>query len=201
MPQQSVSHSEILCNPMHNELTNLLPLERRRVFTRDYFLRLGVVGVVLVTILVCAAALLLVPTYVFLTQSTSAKEARLVAMDASLSSSNESTLSTRLAALTAGATVLTTLADTTSASSIMREVLAVPRPGISLSDFTYTPGAPKASGTLVVSGTAATRDALRNYQLALQSSPFVLSAALPVSAYAKDTGITFSITVALAPSL
>jgi hypothetical protein len=57
----------------------------------------------------------------------------------------------------------------------------------------------KAPGTLSVSGIAVTRGALRAYQLALQSAPFAVAANLPVSAYAKDTDIAFTITVTLTP--
>jgi len=52
---------------------------------------------------------------------------------------------------------------------------------------------------LSVSGTAANREALRTYQLALQGAPFTLTAALPVSAYAKDSDIAFTITITLSP--
>ena len=184
---------------MYNELTNLLPSERQKALSRDYFFRLGVVSVVLMSILVLAAAVLLVPTYVFLVKSISAKETRLATIESVLSSADEATLSTRLTALTNDATILMALADAPSASVVVRSVLAVSRLGVTLSSFTYTPAAGKTPGTLLVSGIAATRDSLRSYQLALQSAPFTLSAALPVSAYAKDSGITFTVTVILAP--
>lgn len=184
---------------MYNELTNLLPPERQRALTRDYFLRLGVVGAVLVNILILASAVMLIPTYVFLAKSAGAKEMRLAAIESTLSSSNEKEISARLAALTADAAILTALSSTPSASSILRTVLDVSRPGITLSGFAYTPAVKKKSRTLLISGTAATRDALRNYQLALQGAPSILSATLPVSAYAKDTDIEFSISTTLAP--
>ena len=184
---------------MYNELTNLLPPERQSVLTRDYFLRLGVVGIVLLNLLTLIAAILLVPTYVFLMQSTSAKAARLAAVESALSSSNETALSASLTALTNDATVLAALASAPSASAILRGVFAVSRPGITLSDLIYTPAAGEVPGTINVSGTAATRDALRSYQLALQGAPSVLSATLPVSAYANDTNIAFTITVTLSP--
>lgn len=185
---------------MHNELTNLLPLERQRALTREYFLRLSIVGVVLLTLLALIAAALLLPTYVYLSKSMGAEEARLAAIESALSATNGASLSERLSALTKNAALLTALSDAPSASGIVRTALAVPRPGIKLSGLIYTPSAAKAAGgTLAVSGIAATRDALRNYQLALQGSPFVLTAALPVSAYAKDSDITFAITITLAP--
>ena len=160
---------------------------------------MGVVGIVLISALMLVATMLLVPAYVLLTKSTSAKEARLTSMEAALSSEDEKELSARLAALTQDTATLAALRDAPSASGIMRSVLAVARPGVTLSGFVYTPTADKTLGTLAISGTATTRDGLRNYQLALQNAPFARFATLPISAYAKDTDIAFTITITLAP--
>ena len=109
-------------------------------------------------------------------------------------------LSVRLSALKSNVGALAALARAPSASAIARSALAIPRPGIALSGFEYAPRTADArQGTLIVSGIAATRDALRNYQLALERAPFARSASLPVSTYAKDSNIAFAITVTLAP--
>lgn len=187
-------------NPlMHSELTNLLPLKRQKALTRDYFLRLSVVGAALLGILTIISGVLLLPTYVYLAENAHAKEARLANIQSTLSIADEATLSARLAALTSDATTLTALANAPSASGLIRAALAVPRPGVRLSGFAYTPVISKVPGTLAVSGTAVTRDALRKYQLALQGAPFALSATLPVSAYAQDADIAFTITITLVP--
>lgn len=184
---------------MRSELTNLLPLERRRALRRSYFLRLGVVTLLFTSVLTLAAASLLLPTYVFLVNSYHAKEARLANIESTLSSSDETALSVQLAALSNDAATLTALENAPSASAIIRAALATPRPGVILSDISYTPAAGTTLGTLALSGTAASRDTLRSYQLALQSASFARSADLPVSDYAKDTDIAFTITVTLAP--
>ena len=184
---------------MRNELTNLLSPERQRALARNYFLRLGVVFVVFLTLLTLVSAVLLVPTYVYLAESVSAKETRLATIESAFSSASEKDLSTRLAALSSDVAILTALSDAPSVSKIISSVLAISRPGITLSSFTYAPAGGKTTGTLIISGTAMTRDALRNYQLALQGAPFAVSATLPVSAYAEDTDIAFTITVTLAP--
>lgn len=184
---------------MHNNLTNLLPLERRRSLARDYFLRLGVIISTFLTMIILVAGILLIPTYVFLAASSSAKEARLADIKSKLSSADEAMLSVRLAALANSVATLTTLESAPSASAVFRTMLAVSRPGITLSDFVYKPAVLKTPGTLVLSGTSATRDALRNYQLALEKVPSILSANLPISAYAKDVDISFAISVTLAP--
>jgi hypothetical protein len=184
---------------MPNELTNLLPADRRHSLHRDYVLRLGVVAALLASTLTVIAGVLLIPTYIFLSNSARTKEDRLATIEASLSSVSEKTLSDRLAALSADAATLTALPDAHSASAVMRTFLTIPHQGISLSSFVYTPAVGTTHGTLAVSGTATTRDTLRNYQLALQQAPFATSADLPVSAYALDTDIPFTITITLAP--
>ncbi|MDD2657156.1 MAG: hypothetical protein PHD04_00640 [Candidatus Pacebacteria bacterium] len=184
---------------MTDDLTNLLPSERRAALSRDYLVRLSVVASVFVAVLVLVAIVLLIPTYVFLRESSRAKTERLATIEATFSSSDEASLSTRLTTLSQNAATLTALAEAPSASGIIRSVLAVARPGISLSSLAYTPRALSAPSTLAVSGVARTRDTLRTYQLALQRSPLARSADLPVSAYAKDSDITFTITITLAP--
>lgn len=184
---------------MRDDLINLLPPERQRTLSKEYFLRLGVVVIIFVTVLALAAALLLLPTYVLLAASARAKQAHLATIEASFFSTEGTALSVRLAALSASAATLAALARAPSGSAVIRTALAVPRPGIVLSDFSYTPAEGTARGMLVISGTALTRDALRGYQLALSSAPFAESAHLPVSAYAKDSNIGFAITITLRP--
>lgn len=184
---------------MNNELTNLLPQERRRALSRDYLLRASVVTAVLATVLFLSSAVLLIPTYVFLRGNANAKMADTVRIESVLSSSDETALSERLAILSANAASLTALSNARSISAIIRDILSIPRPGITLLSLSFAPSRDKNSGTIIVSGLSATRDSLRSYQLALQDAPFALSAVLPVSAYAKDSNIAFTITVTLSP--
>lgn len=184
---------------MHNELTNLLPPERQRAVARGYFLRFGVVIAWFVAALATAATVLLIPTYVFLITSVQAKQNYLNSVESGVSPSEVSSLSGRLASFSAEVGSLTALSKAPSASGLLRQALALPRPGITLSTFTYAPAASGKPATLIIAGTAATRDALRNYQLAVQNASFAQTASLPVSAYAKDSNIGFSITITLAP--
>lgn len=184
---------------MNNELTNLLPQERQKLLSRDYILRAGAAASVLATILVLSSAVLLVPTYVFLSGNADAKKAELARIESALSSSEEAALSERLAVLSANAASLASLSNARAVSALIREILSIPRPGISLSSISTAPSGENGSETVIISGTSATRDSLRGYQLALEGAPFARSASLPVSAYAKDRDIAFTITVTLAP--
>lgn len=184
---------------MNSELTNLLPTERLQALSRDHILRISVVAIVFVVVLTAASALLLLPTYVFLAKSSAAKEKYLASIESLFSSADEKALSARLTSLSDNAIILSKLGNAQSASAIIREALEVPRPGITISGLSYTPEVGESRSTLIISGKATTRDTLRNYQLALQDAPFADSVVLPVSSYAKDTDIPFTITVTLAP--
>lgn len=184
---------------MSSELTNLLPQERQGRIVREYCLHFGVVATLVLSLLVCVAGVLLFPTYVLLSANETAKEMRLANITSKLSSADEVTLSSRLAILSSNANALVSLSDRPSASLLVHTVLAVPRPGILLTGLSHTVATAKTPGTLTLSGTAATRDALRSYQLALQKAPFARSAELPVSVYAKDANIPFTVTLSLRP--
>lgn len=184
---------------MHNELTNLLPIERQRALGREYVIRVLVIAVVFANLLILATAVLLLPTYALLTDSARTKKEHLANIESTFASTNEAAISARLTALSDKAAILTTLAQSPSASRTVQSVLEVPRPGVTLSMFSYVPKSDDGTRALQISGVAKTRDALRSYQLALSGASFVQSANLPVSAYAKDSDIGFTIAITLAP--
>jgi len=184
---------------MNDNLTNLLPPDRQQALSREYRTRLGIVAVMLLITLAVAAGLLLLPTYVLLAQSAEAKQTNLANVESVLSSADEKALAAHLVSLSSDAAALIALGKAPSVSATMRAALAIPRPGITLSAFSYTPATSKTRGTFAISGTATTRDALRSYQLAIQGAPFSAAADLPVSAYAKDADIAFTVTVTLTP--
>ncbi len=177
---------------------NLLPPERLHALVSSYYARLAVVGLGLFVVVLLAAAALLSPSYVYLRETLAIKEA-LLGQSGGEDAGEESLLAARTAALTQRARILTNVVQGRSASSLLREVLAAPRSGVTLVGLNYTSATDNKPGTLLLSGTALSRDQLRNYQLALMGMPFAASVDLPVNAYAKDTNIPFSMTVALKP--
>lgn len=178
---------------------NLLPDDRRVAVRKSYVVRVVTVALWLIVILIVIGGLLLTPTYIFLSGTLNAKENRLAAIQSTLSSSADANLSKRLTDLSTSAVNLITITKSDNVSSLMRSVLAVPHPDISLTNFTYAPVAGKNPATLTIGGVSDTRDALRSYQLALSSASFAKDANLPVSTYAKETDLPFIITITLAP--
>lgn len=184
---------------MHNEFTDLLPQERQRAFKRDYYIRLSVVITVMISTLVLVAGVLLLPSYVFLSKSENTKKSNLASAQSTVSSVDEKNLSARLSELSSNIATLAAFGDTPSASDTIRDILNVTRSGVILSGLVYTSADGKKPRSLVVSGTAVTREALRSYQTMLQKSSIVRLADLPVSVYAKDSDISFNITLTLKP--
>lgn len=181
---------------MSHKLINLLPEDRIRAFRRDYFLHLAVAGILLLTLITVIHGILLFPSYLSLAQKRDAKAMELAKLNAGLEGSKQEEVSARLAALKGDATYLARLDKTPSASAAVRAVLAAPRAGIKITSISITPSVTGAAdGKMAVSGIAATREALRAYDLALAGLPFVSNADLPINAYAEESNIGFSITL------
>ena len=179
---------------MSTDALNLLPLERQRLLVRRYRFRLAIVGTVLCTLLVAIAGAMLFPGIWYLqgieTSSGSIGER-------AVTSSDSVQTEARVVALRSGLDALRASASARSATRLGVDVLSVPRPGVRLSMFSYTEAVGSAPSVLVVSGIATTRETLHAYELALRVASFAAKVELPVSSYAKETMIPFTLTVTL----
>ncbi len=156
-------------------------------------MRLATLACILLTLLVIAHAAMLVPAYLYLNDRVALAASRLSELDAALASSGEGELSSRLANVRNDVVRLGTVYGAPSSAAAFKAVLEVPSNGVVIGGFTFR--APEPDGTMTVTGTAATRESLRQYALALSSLPFAKSADLPLSAYAKERDIPFAITL------
>jgi len=183
---------------MTDETINILPEKRRQQEAQAYFVRLGILFLVLVTAITIIAGILLLPTYAYVTQNLRAKQEYAASL-APNEATNTPDISARINVLARKVAVLTPLASNTSASKAVRMLLAVPRPGVTLQNINFTLGAGAKPSVLLVSGIASTRSGLQAYQQALEQAPFVRAAEVPVSVFAKDAQVPFTITVTLTP--
>lgn len=174
-------------------LTNLLPAERQRAHARIYLLRLGTITMLFFAGLGVAAGVLLLPTYVHLSNQVEVKAAALESLSAGITTAEEEQLTRELALLAQNAQLLTKYGEEARAVDYVRAALAVGRPGVVLRGVRYATQGP----TLTLRGVATTREALREYQRALQQEQFIESAELPVSTYAKESDLPFTITLTL----
>lgn len=179
---------------MSRELTNLLPLEKRRAFTREYFIRLATVGVLLLAVAALMGTAMLVPSYLAFTNELKEKEADVARLTALLESAQEKEVGERLTRLAAEAEHLKRLETAPSATGMVRAVLDVPDEGVQVAHIAYTPSR-EGKHQMTVSGSAATRSALQRYEQALGALPFVGSTDLPIGTYAKEADLEFIITL------
>jgi hypothetical protein len=182
---------------MHPEHFNLLPPERRQWIRREYFHHLATVAFFMATMLVALHGALLVPTYQFLDKQVATRTKSLADLNDDLASSDEQALAMRLAAVQNKVVALSALATSTSQVSVLQEIFAEPRVGITISGVSVTPAHSKVPETVALTGRADTRDDLRAYYLQFSSAPFIATANLPVSAYAAESNIGFTITLTL----
>ena len=183
---------------MYSELTNLIPMDRRKAMRREYFIRLATVVVWMLIVLVLVQGVLLIPSYVYESETAATRTVQLQKISANLATTEQKEAQARLSALQNESTHLLSLQTSATASAALRAILAVPRPGISLTAFTFgsagnTPGT--GAHTMQLTGIASTREALSNYNSALAALPFVTNSNLPISDFAMDSKIPFSITL------
>ncbi len=184
---------------MSKRTINLLPLSRQQALEQEYWVRFGTIALVGATWLVVVTGVLLLPSYVLLGTSMSIAQADLINIEHTLSSADETELLGRLKTFTEEATYLRALKGAPSATHAVAVILSAPHTGVSLTSFVYVPGTGKVPRRVVVSGVASSRATLQRYQTALQSTNGVSSAELPVSSYAKESQIPFTIQVVFLP--
>lgn len=190
MERRSVSPYE----NMELELTNLLPEERMRSLRQVYFFRLAVVTVLLLSGVILVHGVLLLPSFMYLRNQVGERTAALTTLTATLAGSEEKEINERVAALAEDSAHLARLSSIPKASAAIRAIAALPRSGIRLTGFSFAPKE-GAGATMSVSGVATTRESLRTFEQSLANQPFITSTDLPISAYAKERDITFTISL------
>lgn len=178
---------------MNVKLTNLVPREHVRAIEQAYYLRLGAMVAFALALLVAIHGVMLFPSYQFALEEAAAHEAHLAELERTHAAGEGKSIADRLEELSVTAKRAQELMAVPSATGAIRSVLAVPRPGILVSRFALTQEG--GAGTVVITGTASTREALRTYHLALQALSFVAQADLPLSSYTAESAIPFSITL------
>lgn len=180
---------------MKHELTNLLPRERTRAFRQQYFLRLLTVAGVLGIVLVVVHGLLLLPTYLLLTGEAQEAQKELATLKALENTENKDEASKKLEELNTQAKRLESVLEYKSATEVIESLLKAPLTGISLSRISYVPPTLQGEGRLVVSGTALSRSALDTFVKELKKNTRFSVVDLPISAYAKETNLDFTISI------
>lgn len=176
-----------------SKLTNLLPSDRIRALSREYLFRVVTLVAVMVTVLALIHAALLAPSYLYLSEEVQTRSEHLEDFSAALGSSEEGALSERSAAVEAQAHILAQLIASPETVPVLEQMLTLPHAGVRITGLSITPSLEGAEAKMSVTGVASARDALRRYYQAVAALPFVASADLPLSVYAAEADIPFTI--------
>lgn len=180
---------------MYNKPINLLPLAQVKRVHKEYIVRLSTVVAVTFSILVFVQMALLFPSYAMLQARYSQLKITSEYL-AQITAQNIQSIKTRINALNARATFFGTLSGAPSATVAIKQVLNITRNGVVLKEITYTASKDGKQAQIIISGIADDRRTLQTYQESLQAASYISSANLPVSVYAKNANIKFTITLA-----
>ncbi|MBP6868677.1 MAG: hypothetical protein KBC16_01040 [Candidatus Pacebacteria bacterium] len=181
---------------MKHELTNLLPRERTRAFRQVYFMRLLTLAAVLATVLVVVHGLLLMPTYLLLSAEASEAKKTLDTLTQSQAQNGpKDEAGQKLEALNSDALRLQEVGGYISATETISSVLETLRTGIAITRFTYAPPSASGEGRLSLTGRAESRTALDSFVKELRKNTRFSVIDLPISAYAKETNLEFTISI------
>ena len=171
---------------------NLLPDTRKQRLTRFYFVRVGVVCALMLAGVFFIHATLMVPTYLHFAQNAADSTVALSELTGRLADSKEQEIGSRMASLSERTSYLATATHGATASGALRAFVAMPHKGVHITSFAFIEG---KEARLTITGVAASRETLRAYAGALATLPYVSGVDLPISAYAKESDIPFTVTV------
>lgn len=135
---------------------------------------------------------LMVPTYLHFAQNAADSTIALSELTGRLADSKEQEIGSRAASLSERISYLASATRGATASGALRAFVAMPHKGVRITSFAFIEG---AQARLTITGVAASRETLRAYAGALTILPYVSGVDLPISAYAKESDIPFTITV------
>lgn len=173
-------------------MIDLLPPEGRKIVDRSYRLRIGSTFIILAMIVVVLLCVSLVPTYIFTYYQN-----RAFTLDGYRKSTNTEAYTLIEGALKKTQGELTQLSTTRSLTPVSEVVDAVhelAQSGVTLSHVSVE--APNGVvKSLIVRGTADTRETLAVFADALEASPYFESVQVPISDLARDRQLPFTLEI------
>lgn len=174
---------------------NLLPDSRKKTLAQLYVLRVIVVAALLASGVLLIHAVLMMPSYLYLHQTAVERTLQLAGLGQELAGTEEQQVSARVKSLNDNATYLTQAATRTSVSKAVRAITEVPHPSVQIVGISFSAGQSGKPSTMTLTGKAVSREGLRAYVTALKALPYITTADLPISAYAKESDIDFIVTL------
>lgn len=155
-----------------------------------YRVRFIIAGSLVALLAAALCALSLLPSYLAL-HATGSESAPLGALSGGTSAEDRAAISSIQAMLKA----LSPLASTTTPTALIARALSLKPSAISIDHITYSSGNP---ATVILMGSAATREAINGYRQALSADAHWKTVSIPIGDLTGEPGARFSLTLSSA---
>jgi len=178
-------------------MINLIPPQARSQITAEYWVRVVTVWLFLLAVIAVLAGAFLLPSYVLVTSQVRSFAAQAEIAKA-LVAEGDGTARVLVVA-SEQARLLLEIEKTERFTTIIEAVKAAASNGIELNGYDFS-RTTNAIAPVQVSGTAITRQAFATFRDALLEQSTIATVNLPISNFAKDRDIDFSLTLMVASS-
>jgi len=177
-------------------MINLIPPVAKRAMKREYWLRVGVVWMLLLVFVLLVGMALLVPSFVLVQSQLTAYQTQLATAAEAATEQKEQTKLVREANVLAQMVYEFGMVEPLNRYVTHIQQLHGPQIRVQQMQFTREDGRVKE---IVVVGTAADRSSLTQFSTTLNSDPLFTDADIPLSNFAANENIGFSVTVTVVP--
>ncbi|MEK7170654.1 MAG: hypothetical protein AAB767_05185 [Patescibacteria group bacterium] len=173
-------------------MSNLLPQTEKETIRREYRIRLAIVALWLLFAAVSIASALLIPSYFLSSQKEKAASERFETLSANVRKENAAAIDSILSGAQSRLSLLSRIPPKVFFHEALTQVVSVKGSKISVEEISFTEG---EDGTwkFIIRGRAGNRSALLSYAKALERAGIFKKADVPISDFAKDTDIAFSL--------
>lgn len=171
---------------------NLLPKTEKEAIRREYRVRLVIVILWMLFATVIIAATLLIPSYFLSSQKEKAAAERFETLSANVRKENAAAIDSILSDAQSRLSLLSHTSPKVFFHDALAQSVAVKGSKISVEEISFTEGEGEA-WKFVMRGRAGDRSALLSYAKALERTGIFKKVDVPISDFAKDTDIAFSV--------
>jgi len=175
-------------------MINLIPPDAQKQVKREYKIRVASVWLYLLGSAFLIIAILYAPTYVLLRSQLSSFSEEYAQANTQDETFKE--LETAINAANETAKLLNTSSNMVLFSTIISELESLTTNGVDITNFMMSREG-SVVNSIVINGDAVSRSSLSSFRDAIEASELFESATLPLSNFAKDRDIPFSITITL----
>jgi hypothetical protein len=177
---------------------HLLPDKEKKTLEREYRYRLLLVGLCFVLATLVVASVFLFPSYILSKRKLDDVTFRNTQMKKSIHAKTDPALANFLSTLKDNLSALKSTSQMASSSVLIKDITDKKSSGIYLNQFSISNEGTTES--ILLSGKASNRDNLIHFYRDLQGDAHFSKVDLPISDFAKDKDISFTITISVKPN-